>query len=194
MNAVPADTHDQDLADGLENCVTKDGQNSPSANLPMNAKKHTGVADAAVATEYAAYGQLLALVSPFVGATNVGGTANAITLTPTPVRSLATRPARAFQLVFIETVNTGAVTLAVSGLGRCGTSEALRRYERLPRTIYSLAVTWLPSTTASDLSERTLRRQLTRRSRCPTFPTSRPARTTSGTFDADTHSQPCPCK
>ena len=84
VNAPDADTHDQDVADGLENCVTKDGQNSPSANLPMNAHKHTGVADAAVATEYAAYGQLLALVSPFVGATNVGGTANAITLTPTP--------------------------------------------------------------------------------------------------------------
>ena len=64
INAPDADTHDQDLADGLENCVTKDGQNSPSANLPMNSKKHTGVADAAAATEYAAYGQLLALVSP----------------------------------------------------------------------------------------------------------------------------------
>ena len=43
VNAPDADIHDQDVADGLENCVTKDGQNSPSANLPMNSKKHTGV-------------------------------------------------------------------------------------------------------------------------------------------------------
>ena len=64
INAPDADHHDQDVADGLENCVTRDGQNSPLGNLPMNAHKHTGVADAVAATEYAAYGQLLALVSP----------------------------------------------------------------------------------------------------------------------------------
>ena len=63
VNAAPTDTHDQDIADGLENCVTRDGQNSPSANLPMNSKKHTGVADASANSEYAAYGQLLALVT-----------------------------------------------------------------------------------------------------------------------------------
>ena len=118
VNAPDADTHDQDIADGLENCLTRDGQNSPSANLPMNAKKHTGVADAAVATEYAAYGQLLALVSPFVGATAVGGTANAITLTPTPaITSYTTGKGFSF---FIETANTGAVTLAASGLAAVG--------------------------------------------------------------------------
>ena len=73
VNAVPTPTlTTRTLRTGLRtgNCITKDGQNSPSANLPMNAHKHTGVADAAAATEYAAYGQLLALVSPFVGATN----------------------------------------------------------------------------------------------------------------------------
>ena len=67
INAPDADHHDQDIANGLENCITLDGQNSPSVNLPMNAKKHTGVADAAAATEYAAYGQLLALVSSIRG-------------------------------------------------------------------------------------------------------------------------------
>ena len=118
VNAPPADIHDQDLADGLENCVTKDGQNSPSANLPMNSKKHTGVADASAETEYAAYGQLLALVSPFVGATAVGGTANAITLTPTPaITSYTTGKGFSF---FIENENTGAVTLAASGLAAVG--------------------------------------------------------------------------
>ena len=118
VDAAPMDTHDQDIADGLENCITRDGQNSPSANLPMNSHKHTGVADAVDETEYAAYGQLLALVSPFVGATSVGGTATAITLTPTPaITSYTTGKGFSF---FIETTNTGPVTLAVSGLAAVG--------------------------------------------------------------------------
>ena len=52
------DSHDEDLATGLENCLTRDGQNAPTANLPMNAKKHTGVADATADTEYATKGQM----------------------------------------------------------------------------------------------------------------------------------------
>ena len=84
VNAPDHDTHDEDVATALENCRTLDGQNSPSVNLPMNSKKHTGVADAVAATEYASYGQLLALATPFVDSASVGGTANAITLTPTP--------------------------------------------------------------------------------------------------------------
>ena len=118
VDAAPHDTHDQDLATAIENCLTRDGQTSPSGNLPMNSHKHTGVADAAVATEYAAYGQLLALVSPFVGATLVGGTANAITLTPTPTITAYTT-GKGFSF-FIETANTGAVTLSASGLAAVG--------------------------------------------------------------------------
>ena len=126
INAPDADHHDQDVADGLENCITKDGQNSPSANLPMNAKKHTGVADAAAATEYAAYGQLLALVSPFVGATGVGGTANAITLTPTPaITSYDDR-----QGLFVVHRNRQHRTRDGSRVGAgCGGASALRWHE-----------------------------------------------------------------
>ena len=60
------DTHDEDLANGLENCVTRDGQNSPSANLPMAGRKHTNVANAAEDNEYAALGQVKAIVDPNV--------------------------------------------------------------------------------------------------------------------------------
>lgn len=52
------DAHDQDLANGINNCLTKDGQNSPSVNLPMNGKKHLNVADATLSNEYATKGQL----------------------------------------------------------------------------------------------------------------------------------------
>lgn len=47
-----------DLASAMTASIASDGQTSPSANLPMNGKKHTGVADGSAATDYAAYGQL----------------------------------------------------------------------------------------------------------------------------------------
>ena len=37
---------------GLENCVTRDGQNAASGNLPMGGNKHTGVGAATSAQEY----------------------------------------------------------------------------------------------------------------------------------------------
>ena len=114
VNAPDADTHDEDVGTGLENCLTRDGQNSPAANLPMNSKKHTAVADASLNNEYATYGQLLALTTPFVGATNVGGTATAITLAPSPAATSNTT-GKGYSF-FIETNNTGEVTVAVSSL------------------------------------------------------------------------------
>ena len=114
VNAPDADTHDEDVATGLENCITRNGENSPSANLPMNSKKHTGVADATQNSEYAAYGQLLALTQPFVGAANVAGTATAITLAPAPaITSYTTGKGFSF---FAEAAATGPVTVAVSSL------------------------------------------------------------------------------
>ena len=114
VNAGDHDAHDEDIVDGMENCLTRDGQNSPSTDLPMAAHKHTGVGDADANDQYATYGQLVSLVSPFVSPANVGGTANAITLTPTPAVT-AHVVGRGFAFI-VEANNTGAVTLAVSGL------------------------------------------------------------------------------
>lgn len=41
-----------DIISGINNCLTKDGQNSPSADLPMGSRKHTGVAPAVAVTNY----------------------------------------------------------------------------------------------------------------------------------------------
>ena len=57
------DTHDEDLAQGLENCLTRDGQNSPSGPLPMNGQRHTGVANASNDNEYAGWGQAKAQIT-----------------------------------------------------------------------------------------------------------------------------------
>ena len=114
VSAPDADIHDEDLATAIENCITRNGENSPSANLPMNAKKHTGVADATQNSEYAAYGQLLALTQPFVGAANVAGTATAITLAPSPaITSYTTGKGFSF---FAESASTGPTTVAVGSL------------------------------------------------------------------------------
>ena len=56
VRADLTDTELEDMATGMELAVLRDGQNSPSANLPMNSFKHTGVASASGSssrTEYA---------------------------------------------------------------------------------------------------------------------------------------------
>ena len=44
ITAARHDTHDQDIADGLSNCITKDGQTTITANIPFNSKELTNVA------------------------------------------------------------------------------------------------------------------------------------------------------
>lgn len=55
------DVNDTDFVNGINNCLTKDGQNTPSADLPMAGYKHTGVANATASDQYAAFGQVLPL-------------------------------------------------------------------------------------------------------------------------------------
>ena len=64
IRADDHDTHDEDLADGIQACLTKNGENSPTANLPMNGNRHTGVSNAVDDDEYAAWGQVKSYVAP----------------------------------------------------------------------------------------------------------------------------------
>ena len=109
------DAHDNDIAAGIQNCLTKDGQNAPTGPLPMGGQKHTNVGNASARNQYAAYGQVLDAAGAFVDAAGVAGTANAITLTPD---TAITAYSAGMQFRFIvETTNTGAVTVDVSGVG-----------------------------------------------------------------------------
>lgn len=76
FNALTAD-----LATGLSNCVTKDGQQTVTANLPMATYRHTGVGNASARTDYAAAGQVQDGKLNWVDG---GGTADAITATYSP--------------------------------------------------------------------------------------------------------------
>ena len=106
-----ADVHDEDIATGLENCLTRDGQNSPSANLPMSSRRHTGVGNAGARTEYAAAGQVQdgALTSLAVSG------ADTLTASPSPAIPAYALGQR-FSFKIAET-NTGAVTLDINALG-----------------------------------------------------------------------------
>lgn len=70
-----------DLATGLSNCITKDGQQTVTANLPMATYRHTGVGNAVARTDYAAAGQVQDGKLNWVDG---GGTADAITATYSP--------------------------------------------------------------------------------------------------------------
>ena len=52
------DTDTNDIASGLSNCITRDGQSPPTAAIPMGSQKITGLANGTVATDAMAWGQV----------------------------------------------------------------------------------------------------------------------------------------
>lgn len=112
---IRADRMDAEMdgfATGLSGCVTRDGQSPATANLPMGGFKHTNAAVATARSDYATYGQLQDSAGQYVS--TVGGTATAITLTPSPaITAYATGQAFKFKT---GSAATGATTVAISGL------------------------------------------------------------------------------
>ena len=125
------DSFSDDIAGGLENCLTRTGETSPTADVPMGSNKVTGLADGVARSDAVNLGQLADRARTYVAGADVGGTANAITLTPTPaVTAYAIN--QAFRFV-VKEENTAAVTVAISGLAgvaiqrldASGTAQAL---------------------------------------------------------------------
>lgn len=102
-----------DIASALTASIAKDGQTTITANLPMATFRHTGVGNASARTDYAAAGQVQD--SAFIWCGTAGGTADALTLTPTPaITAYAT--GQEFRFKASSNANTGATTVAISGL------------------------------------------------------------------------------
>lgn len=81
---IRADRFDNEMdgmATGLSTCLTKDGQTTVTANLPMATYRHTGVGNGSARTDYAALGQVQDGKINWVA---VGGTADAITADYSP--------------------------------------------------------------------------------------------------------------
>ena len=58
ISATTQNNTNNDIANGLTNCITKDGQSTPTANLPMGSKKLTGLAAGTNAGDSARYDEL----------------------------------------------------------------------------------------------------------------------------------------
>lgn len=100
-----------DLATGLSTCITKDGQTTVSANIPMNSFKFTGLAAGTAATDSVRLGQLQA------------GGATLVTVTGTDTYTGTMSPALAgyaagntFSFV-VPNTNTTSCTLNIDGQG-----------------------------------------------------------------------------
>lgn len=102
-----------DIATALTNSLAKNGETNPTANLPMATFRHTGVGAAASLTDYARADQVQN--SAFIWCGTAGGTANALTATPSPAIG-AYAAGQKFTLMTGAATNTSTVTLAVSGL------------------------------------------------------------------------------
>lgn len=102
-----------ELAAGLTNCITKDGQTTVTANIPMNSKLFTGLLAGSARTDSASIQNIVQNTGVYVS--TVGGTVDAITLTPSPA---ITSYGAGQEFLFISTgANTGAVTVNVNSLG-----------------------------------------------------------------------------
>lgn len=76
IRADRMDNETNGIATGLSNCITKDGQTTVTANLPMATFKHTAVGAATNRTDYA---QAAQLVEGVINWKVAGGTGDAIT-------------------------------------------------------------------------------------------------------------------
>lgn len=107
-----ANTTLADVAAALTASIAKDGQTNPTADLPMNSQKHTGVAAATALTNY------LDVQTAMDGTPwELTGVAGTDTITATAPFSLAAYAAgQKFHFVAAAT-NTGAVTINLNSIG-----------------------------------------------------------------------------
>jgi len=106
FNALTAD-----LATGLSTTMTKDGQTTATANIPMGSFKFTGLSAGSAATDSANIAQVQNSFGSFL---TVAGT-DTITATVSP--SLTAYAAGQMFAFVAANTNTGAVTINISSLG-----------------------------------------------------------------------------
>jgi hypothetical protein len=112
IRADAHDVHDEDVGDALSALWLRDGGNQPTADLPMDGHKFTGVGNAAARDQFAAAGQIQDASLIFASA---AGTGDALTLDLTPsITAYATGAIFAFKAT---ATNTGSATINIDGVG-----------------------------------------------------------------------------
>ena len=112
INQTVANQLNTDLAAGLSTCITKDGQTTVTADIPMNSHKLTGLGGATVSTDAVNMSQLQSGASLLLS--GVSGT-DTITGSLTPALG-AYVAGGTYRFVSVG-ANTGAVVLSINGLG-----------------------------------------------------------------------------
>lgn len=107
------DTHDQDLATGINSCVNKDGSNAFTGNADLGANRITDVGAATALTDAPQVTQVQN--SAFIDCGTAGGSKNALTLSPSPAIT-AYAAGQTFRFKNGSTASDDAVTVAISGL------------------------------------------------------------------------------
>lgn len=113
ISATVFNAFTSDIATGLTTCLTKDGQTTPTANIPMGNFKITGLGAGTALTDAATISNIQNATGTYAG--TVGGTVDVITISPSPVVS-AYAAGQTFSFI-ASGANTGAVTLNVNSLG-----------------------------------------------------------------------------
>jgi hypothetical protein len=113
ISSAQVDANNSDVATALTQSIAVDGQSAVTANIPLANHKLTGLAAGTAATDSLSLGQ--AQAEAFVWCGTAGGSANAITLSPSPAIT-AYAAGQRFVWMASGSVNTGATTVAISGL------------------------------------------------------------------------------
>ena len=114
IDQVKVNSNFSDIATALSTCLLKNGTQTVTANIPMNSRKHTGVLAGTILTDY---GDVRSVQNgTYLYAGTAGGSANALALTLAPATA-ALVAGQEFRWKASSNSNTGAATVAVSGLG-----------------------------------------------------------------------------
>ena len=113
IDEVVVNAEFNDIAAALTASLAKDGQTTPTANLPMGGFRHTNVDAAAARTDYARASQVQDGTLTYL--TSVAGTGNAITASA-PIGLVAYAAGQMFHFIAAND-NTAATTLNINGIG-----------------------------------------------------------------------------
>ena len=129
VNSIPitASRFDAELdgmATGLSNCITKDGQTTISANIPLNSFKLTGLGSGTARTDAITVGQVQDNQFLYLGTTS--GSADAYTLAPSPAITAYTATQQ-FTAKISATNLTTTPYLQVSSIASPATTAVIKK-------------------------------------------------------------------
>lgn len=127
ITASRMDAEFDTMAQSFQNCVTRDGQSPPVANLPMAGYRHTGVGDAQGRTQYATFKQVQDNALYVGGATSTSTASNNFSASAAIAPGSYVTGAR-YDVRFDRAVSTGTAQLNINGLG----ARPLKDFAGLP--------------------------------------------------------------